>query len=497
VTKLLRFPTTPRVLFADGAYATWPERGARHSVRRNWRGLTIVSGGIALALVLAAIIASAGPERAMLVLILSSGVTAIALYPAFGAYLLIAITPLVAGINRGAAIPLLRPHEALLLIVAIALGVRLALTVKRAAWPRLRLSRLDISILLVAVTSSVVPLVWMALRGRPIEHDDILYSLIVWKYYGVFLIFRAAVRSVAEARVCLWLAMISAVIVATLAILQSQGGVGVAAFLSRHYAPYGNVTAVTNNRGGSTLGLPIAVADLMALNLGVAVGLLRCQSRVRPLLFGMAFLFVVGVFSAGEFSGLIGLLLGALAIVLVTRRLRYLGVLAAPIAVGAVALRPVIERRLQGFQSVSGLPASWEGRLHNLENYFWPQLFSGDNWLLGVRPAARVVTQKMATGYIWIESGYTWLLWAGGIPLLGAFFYFLWTAGREALSVARARADAVGAAALAVVTGLSVIGVLMIIDPHLTYRGSADLLFALLGITAAAKAMPTRELRAP
>ena len=44
-------------------------------------------------------------------------------------------------------------------------------------------------------------------------------------------------------------------------------------------------------------------------------------------------------------------------------------------------------------------------------------------------------------------------------------------------------------AGLAVVTALSVVSVLMIIDPHITYRGSGDLIFALLGITAAGASM--------
>jgi hypothetical protein len=160
-----------------------------------------------------------------------------------------------------------------------------------------------------------------------------------------------------------------------------------------------------------------------------------------------------------------------------------------PAVTAAVALRPVIERRLQGFQSPSGLPTSWEGRLHNLENYFWPELFSGNSWILGIRPAARVVAQRLATGYVWIESGYTWLLWAGGLPLLFSFFYFVWAGMREGSRVLRFHRDEAGAAGLAVVTALSVVSVLMIIDPHITYRGSGDLIFALLGITAAGASM--------
>jgi lipopolysaccharide/colanic/teichoic acid biosynthesis glycosyltransferase len=194
-------------------------------------------------------------------------------------------------------------------------------------------------------------------------------------------------------------------------------------------------------------------------------------------------LFVAGSVGSGQFSGVLALIVATTAVAHVLRQGRQVMQRIGPyLLVAAAVLLPVISQRLAGF-SGGHLPSSWSNRLANLETYFWPRLGRDFGWLLGVQPAARIPDPHRAAGFVWIESGYTWLLWSGGLPLLIAFLVFL-AAGLAALrnAVYLTVDTPMRVAAVAAYAALWVFAVLMFFDPHLTLRGSADLFFPLLAL---------------
>ncbi len=455
----------------------------------------LAAAGIAAVSVLKPLVAIA----ALLVLAVMAAVWR---WPQLAAYLAIGLTPLTVSLSLGHAASVVRPNEAIDLLLGAALAARGLAMVRSGELPHIRLTRVELAIILMAVANSVVILLWMVLRQQPISQDDKLYALVMWKLLGLYALVRWSVSTDRQIRRCLWISVAAASIVALVAILQSLALAGVPRILAEFFGGYGSAAGPAGGRGSSLLGLPGATADLMIFNLAVISGLWTRYRRHRRVLAAGAVLMVFGVIAAGQFTGFIGLVVGVVCLAIVLRSPRLLGLFAAAGAVGAIILWPVISQRLLGFQSASGLPVSWTTRLYNLRTYFWPTLFSHWNWLLGVRPAARVPVPSQVTGYVWIENGYTWLLWGGGILLLASFAFFVVVTARSAWQAARGGRDARSVAGVAVFTAIIVISVLMISDPHLTYRGSADNLFFLIALAAprarrAAPALVPRRVAPP
>ncbi len=464
---------SPALLSLDGARLR----------RRSSHWLAIPSLALAVG---GGVLTSLHPTIMLVVIIVLAVGAWVWVRPALAAYLVITLTPLTVGISRGSALPLIRPNEAIALLVGATLALR-GLFRLRTGWRTwLRLDRVEVAMLLMAVTNSVIPLLWMMVRAEPISMDDLLYSLVLWKLLGLYSIVRFSVTTDSQVRRCLRLSVAAACVVATVAIVQALGRFGVSGFLAHYYSTTNNgvISGLQSTRGSSTLGLPAATANLMIFNLAIVVGLWTRDRRHRPALLVAGLLFTMGALAAGEFSSAIGLVIGIVCVAAVAKIPRLLTVFMPGAAIAAYALRPVIGSRLSGFQSASGVPSSWTWRLQNLQNYFWPKLFSDWNWVFGVEPAARIPVATQINGFVWIESGYTWLLWGGGIPLLASFGYFVYAVARRGWQAARGGRDARSVAGIAVFAAVCVIAVLMVFDPHLTYRGAADAFFFLLALAA-------------
>jgi hypothetical protein len=222
----------------------------------------------------------------------------------------------------------------------------------------------------------------------------------------------------------------------------------------------------------------------MIMNLVIAIAMLRVKHSRGWLLISASGLFLSGCIVAGQFSGFIGLGIVLLVFGFLSGRLHRLLAIGVPATVvTSVVFWPVIATRLRGFDEPAGLPHSWTGRWANLQHFFLPELLKDLNWLVGVRPAPRLPATETWREWIYIESGYVWLLWIGGLPLLASFIYCVWVSAKDLLQVIRERADVVWVASVTSFAYLMLVVTLMLFDPHLTVRGSADLFFPLLALS--------------
>jgi hypothetical protein len=406
--------------------------------------------------------------------------------PEYGAYIILLANPLIVGIARGQLGSMLRPNELLLAFVLSAICIRGVLPADGQRRSFVGFDQLDAALLILVSAGSVAPVLWRYARGLALSVDDLLYALVLVKYYALFRVFRSSITTARQVETCLILSMASALIVACIGLLQVSDLFGVPEFLLSHYdQPFEGHTTLMTERATSTVASAFGVADMMIMNIIIALAIAQTSERLGLVHFATLIL-LAGCIAAGQISGYVGLAAALFAFGVISGRFQQL--LPVGIAGGGLAallLRRVIMTRLEGFQGQTGVPDSWAGRWNNLQTYFFPDLLDHGGWILGVRPAPRIPALETWREWVYLESGYIWLLWIGGIPFVAAFAFFAIVSLKTLRHVAQERADAVGVAAISAFSYLVAMIVMMLFDPHLTLRGSADLFFPLLAVSLA------------
>jgi hypothetical protein len=188
-----------------------------------------------------------------------------------------------------------------------------------------------------------------------------------------------------------------------------------------------------------------------------------------------------GILGTGQFSAWVSTMIVVAVLVRANPLLLRRVLVAVPLALVALAVAwPVVALRFAAISN-GALPVSWKVRLDNLTTFYLPRL-GGFRFVLGVRPDSVLIAPETWRQYIYLESGYLWLLWVGGIPLLLAFVWWLRLTLRSLRSTAASRWDDVGVSAVAARAALWSVAVLMLLDSHLTLRGGADVLFVLIAL---------------
>jgi hypothetical protein len=399
--------------------------------------------------------------------------------PVWAAYIFLATQPFIGGIDRGKLVPLLRPSEALQFFLTAAVIAGVAVRAIQGERLSVRFTRLDRAIVILAVLASIWPLFWMFARNRIPTSTDFFSTIVMWRLAALYALFRWVIKTPEQARRCMWTLLISAGMLAVLAIFDSLGIWRVGGIWTPAQSD-----GTSSGRGGATLNSAIAVGDYLSYAFAIALVYLLRGYRPRALVAAITGVVVLGILGTGQFSAWIAAFVVVIVVARSEGEMARLAAWMVPIGVvGALVAGPVVAQRLAGFSGPQGLPPSWLGRYDNLVHFFLPML-GNFRWVLGVRPDSVIPAPETWRDVIYLESGYLWFFWVGGIPLLLGFCWFARAAFRHTKLVLARRHDDIGVAAVAARSAMWCLVFLSIIDMHLTLRGGGDLFFILLGLSA-------------
>jgi len=439
-------------------------------------------GAVAIALIAGVLAAAAGPlvTLGVLGLLVGMGLFAAAAYrPTFATYVYLGTLPILAGIERGNLIPLVRPNEALLALLLAGAILGGYLRFCRGDAIPLRAHPLDLPLVAFVLLSTVWPLASLMLRGQTPLVSEVVAVLPVCKLVAIYLLVRFTVATEPQLIRCIRLIIWPGAVVAVIAILQTLRFGPVLTLLLAGWTPTVEGGELSD-RGSTTLASSIATGDyiIICLVLVICFGARALLGRRELLVLGLVL--GAGVLAAGQFSTWISAMVAGTLIFwrfpeLRRRAVRFLPLIAAACVVGA----PAFVGRLQGFGEL-GVPQSWLVRWDNLVSLYLPE-FDLLRIFMGVTPDPVLQAPETWREVVYLESGYLQFLWIGGIPLLAAFGWLSVVVLRTTAQL-RVRRDALGTCASALAIAWWFLLVLSLLDPHLTLRGTGDLLFTLLAI---------------
>lgn len=432
-------------------------------------------------------------------------------HPPLAGYAMMAAAPAIVGLERDQVLPLLRPNEALLFVLVGVLALHWLIYSRNV---RLQLNRMDFAVMALVTAGFAFSLLTQFARLRPVGLDDILYALVFVRLGLLYGIIRYTIRTPGHVRTAIGFSLLVASVLGIVGVFDSLNLLDMAERLNRFFPNAG--PQADDGRGAASIGNPIGFGVYEGINASLAISMLLGGERPRALLASAALCCAIGVFASGQIGPVLAFAAGLAVLALITRSVGQLLVWALPVMfMGSILLAPLAVQRIEGFggfpvtsadrQSIAEAGgqeesrllfeanpgSSWDVRLYNLETFFIPRFSEPVNVYLGVTPQARVASPRDGEDFIWIESGYLWLIWSGGVPLFLAFFAFVGIGAATGRKIMRSTPGPVGIAGAAFVSALAMLFVAQTFDPHISLRGTSDILYPLAALTVTGWSSPS------
>ena len=352
--------------------------------------------------------------------------------PIFIVYGLILVLPLTAGIARGAGVPFLRLGQALLVV-----GFIFFLLSKPTRLGKTRLTIIDLAFVFLFLSEAVFPVLALYYRGEHILLNDptnvygstpIQALLGPIQFYILYRMVVATVTSEKQITTSLKLIFVGSIIVSVIGILQKLGVGPVRTLIDTYYPTllYGDTSPTTAAlRVTSTLGGYRALAAYLTFTLIMALACYtdRKRPKISPLLMATTLLLdSIALLLTGTFAGYFGLVIGAIIVFIIFRRVPKLIIyILVGMALATLVFEPFIAGRLTewlgGGPGQDALP-SLADRVRLWTEIFLPAI--KQNIWFGDGPAPAVLNYWPTE-----EMQYLYLLLRGGLPYFISYFVLM------------------------------------------------------------------------